>query len=263
MKTIVLDLDGTLLNSNHELDKITREYLIKIQEEGHKVVLCSGRSYSGMEQVAAQLKLDQFNGYVISYNGGEARNYKTKEKLFGNYFTREQVEDIHMLTAKYTENFVTYSEGKIHSVTKNAMIEKSAFIMNSEWDHEIIVPSPKIVLQDHVEKITEVYKEVKDLIKNYEKSLNVFRSVPHLIEITPFGSDKGHGIKKLIELAPELDREIIAFGDGENDITMLEYADRGIAMGNAMKTVKLVADEETVSNDEFGIVKALEKILGE
>lgn len=263
MKTIVVDLDGTLLNSKHEVDEETKNYLINKQKEGHKLILCSGRSYTGMESIAELLKLDMYGGYVISYNGGEAREYSTKKKLFTNNFTKETVSEINKLIGDYTQNFVTYSDGKIHSVTENAMVEHSAFLMKAEIDHNIIVESPKVVLQDEVSKITNIYDDVKHIINEYDDSLNVFRSVKHLIEITPFGSDKGYGIKKLIELKPELDREIIAFGDGENDITMLKFADIGVAMENAMQTVKKISDFETGTNDNQGIVRALEKILGE
>ncbi len=262
MKTIILDLDGTLLTTEHKIDLQTKEYLIQIQELGHRVILCSGRSYTGMEQIAAELELDRFGGYVLSFNGGEAMNYQTKEVLFTNNFTKKDVENIYELIAKYAQNFITYSPGKIHSKTNNAHVERSAYIMQAEIDHNIIVESPKIVLSDEIPIITKSFAEVKTLINKYNSTYNVFRSVPQLIEITPYGSDKGHGIKKLLELEKIKCDEIIAFGDGENDITMLEFADIGIAMGNAMENVKVVADQETDTNDNQGIIKALKKILG-
>lgn len=262
MKTIILDLDGTLLTTDHKIDAQTKEYLIKVQELGHRVILCSGRSYSGMEQIAAELEFERFNGYVLSFNGGEAMNYRTKEILFTNNFTKHDVENIYELISEYAQNFITYSSGKIHSKTNNAHVERSAYIMQAEIDHNIIVESPKIVLTDEIPVITKSFPEVKSLVNDYNSTFNVFRSVPQLIEITPFGSDKGHGIKKLLELENINCEEIIAFGDGENDITMLEFADVGIAMGNAMESVKVVANQVTDTNDNQGIIKALKKILG-
>ncbi len=263
MKTIVLDLDGTLLTSEHEVDPITKECLINVQKNGHRVILCSGRSYTGMEAIAEELKLDLYDGYVISYNGGEAVKFKTKQCLFRNNFTKENVEDIYDLVGNLTENYVTYSPGKIHSKTSNARVEKSAYIMNSEIDHNIIVDSPKIVLQDEEEVITSVYEQVKDKVLQYDSSFNVFRSVPQLIEITPYGSDKGHGLEKLLKLEKIETSEIIAFGDGENDLTLLQFAHIGVAMGNAMDSVKEVADRITDTNDNYGIIKELKNILGD
>ncbi len=263
MKYIAIDLDGTLLNDEHVLDEITKNYLIKIQEKGHKVILCSGRSYAGIRPLADEILLEKFDGYIVAYNGGSAYRAKESKSLFRTNFTLEVVKDIHKIVSNDAENFVTYGEGTINSLVHNHRIEKSAFIMQAKMTKNIFVPSPKIVLQDEVDVIEKIYHQTKKKINEYNKEVNVFRSVPHLIEITPKAANKGNGLRKLIEVEQLKQDNLIAFGDGENDLTMLEYASTGVAMGNAMENVKEIADFVTKTNNEHGIVIALEKILGE
>ena len=80
-------------------------------------------------------------------------------------------------------------------------------------------------------------------------------------EVTPEGADKGAALSRLcaqLEIVPE---EVIAFGDNLNDLTMLEWAGRGIAMGNALDEVKEIADEVTSTNVEFGVARILEELV--
>ncbi len=262
MKYIAIDLDGTLLNDNHMLDEVTKKYLIKLQEVGHKIILCSGRSYSGIKPLADQLMLEKFSGYIVAYNGGNAYRVKDNKKLFETKFSLKTVKDIHKIVSDGVENFVTYGDGTINSLIHNKRIEKSAYIMQAKMTKDIFVSSPKIVLQDETDVIEKIYHQTKQKIDKYNAEINVFRSVPHLIEITPKEANKGNGLKRLIEIENLKSDNLIAFGDGENDLTMLEYATMGVAMGNAMENVKAVADYITETNNKNGIVVALEKILG-
>ncbi len=261
MKYIALDLDGTLLNSNHEISKTTKDYLIEIQQQGHKVILCSGRSYFGIRDLADELKIKEYGGYIVSYNGGSATCPRKEKELFTNNFTVSEVRKLYEALDHYAENFVTYGHGTINCKVPNHRIETSSKIMNAEITTDILVNSPKVVLQDEVETISAIYPKVKDVVREIDSTYNVFRSVPHLIEITPYNSDKASGLKKLFEVE-NLDLDsLIAFGDGENDLTMLEFAHVGVAMGNAMDEVKNVADLITDTNDNDGIVLMLKELL--
>lgn len=92
---------------------------------------------------------------------------------------------------------------------------------------------------------------------------NATTSGVDFLEITPAGGDKGSALARLCaELGISAD-EVVAFGDNHNDITMLEWAGRGVAMGNAVETVKAVANEVTAHNDDFGVALVLEDLAGE
>lgn len=260
MKYVAIDLDGTLLNEQHELSSKTREYLINLQNTGVQLILCSGRSYHGIKPFADLLQIEKHNGYIISYNGGAATNAVTNELLFTNNFSEKEVRNIYGLIGELAENFVTYGERTINCKIPNERIEFSSQIMQARITRNIFVDSPKIVLQDEIEHIDKIYNDVKKIIAKENAAYNVFRSVPHLIEITPPNSDKGSGLQKLFK-SEKLKGKLIAFGDGENDLTMLNHADLGVAMANAMDQVKAAADTITLSNEQDGIVYMLEKIL--
>jgi len=103
---------------------------------------------------------------------------------------------------------------------------------------------------------------LEPLIKEkYKNTLNVYRSEPYFLEILPQNIDKAYSLSKLLEHLNLSKDEMIACGDGFNDLTMVEYAGLGVAMANAQDIVKEAADYITLSNDEDGIVHVLEKYI--
>lgn len=93
--------------------------------------------------------------------------------------------------------------------------------------------------------------------------LSIYTSAPFYIEVVSNGIDKGKALAGIAERLGIQREEIIAFGDEMNDLTMLQYAGHGVAMGNAVKPIKLIANEITASNDEDGIAKSLYKAFPE
>lgn len=86
-KLLVLDLDGTLTNSKKVITEHTRTTLIEAQKRGLKIVLASGRPTYGVAPLANQLELDKYEGYILSYNGGEIIDWKTGEMMYKTYWT--------------------------------------------------------------------------------------------------------------------------------------------------------------------------------
>ena len=83
-KLLVLDLDGTLTNQKKEVTEHTRRTLIEAQERGVKIVLASGRPTYGVAPLAEILELQKYEGYILSYNGGEIIDWKTGEMMYEN-----------------------------------------------------------------------------------------------------------------------------------------------------------------------------------
>ena len=90
-KLLVLDLDGTLTNSRKEISQRNRETLIALQKKGTKLVLASGRPTYGIAPLADELQINKFGGYILSYNGGEITDWKTKKMLFAKLLPDEVV----------------------------------------------------------------------------------------------------------------------------------------------------------------------------
>jgi Cof subfamily protein (haloacid dehalogenase superfamily) len=101
------------------------------------------------------------------------------------------------------------------------------------------------------------------VIEEIGDKLNVFRSEPFFLEIMPKNIDKAYSLGKLLEKLGLTKDEMIACGDGFNDLSMIKYAGVGVAMANAQEVVKEAADYVTLSNDEDGIVHVIEKYWAE
>ena len=97
--------------------------------------------------------------------------------------------------------------------------------------------------------------------KEFGDVLNIFRSEPFFMELTPPGIDKAKSLGRLLDITGIKREEFIACGDGFNDVSMIEFAGLGVAMANAQDAVKAVADEITLSNDEDGVALIVEKYM--
>jgi Cof subfamily protein (haloacid dehalogenase superfamily) len=103
---------------------------------------------------------------------------------------------------------------------------------------------------------------IEPIIKEkYKETLNIYRSEPYFLEILPKNIDKAYTLSKLVEHLNLTKEEMMACGDGFNDLTMIQYAGLGVAMANAQDIVKDASDYVTRSNDDDGIVHVLEKFI--
>ncbi len=107
-KMIVLDLDGTLTNRNKEITPKTKETLMKAQEQGKIVVLASGRPTYGVMPLAEELHLEDYGGYILSFNGGIIMNCKTKEVVFSRQIPAESNGKIIDLAQEHNVSILTY-----------------------------------------------------------------------------------------------------------------------------------------------------------
>ncbi len=263
MKYIVLDLDGTMLMSNHKVSEELKQLLIDLQNRGIKLVLCTGRNINTMRHVAKEVNLYQHDTYIITNNGGTITQIKDgKEiKLKETFFTKDQVSSLVKIVDGKTRNIMSFdidnryvnrfSRHNIKMMIRHRQIAKLG----------VERVANKVLFIDKIDVINKHYQTVSEAVAEYDEHINVFRSVPTLIEMTPKGSTKGGALKTIIEKHNINLDEVIAFGDGENDITMLEYVPNSVAMGNAFDSVKEVANDECDTNDNNGVYKYLSQLL--
>lgn len=102
-KLIVLDLDGTLTNSKKVITPRNREILIRVQEQGVRLVLASGRPTYGIVPLANELRMNEFGGFILSYNGGEIINWETQEMIYENVLPNDVVPVLN----KYQLNYLS------------------------------------------------------------------------------------------------------------------------------------------------------------
>lgn len=262
-KYIALDFDGTLLGANHDISERSVNLLRKLQEKGIVVILCSGRNVTQMNFVAEKINTEKHETFIISDNGGVVTQITNGERkiLRNAKFKSEELQEVLKIVDNRTRVISAFNDGKryLHKINIREMI-RAYFRFKERSLIGLPNQASKILLVDKKEKIENIYEQVKSDIVEAFPHLNVFRSVPTLIEVTPEGSTKGQGLELAFNLKGWSLEELIVFGDGENDISMFEVAGRAIAMENAFDTVKACADEICLSNENDGVADYLEKI---
>lgn len=264
-KILILDIDGTLVNSKKEITPETLKGLMQIQEEGHVVVLASGRPYPGMEAYVKEIGLDRFGGYAISFNGGMIINCATGEAVFEKSIPNRYAKPIYDYAVEKGIGMVTYKDGMVvtgrpidnyvqYEARLNHMAVHSVKDFVSYVDFDMI----KCLLTAEPDK-AEVCEQ--ELSKMLQSDLNVFRSEPYFIEITAKGIDKAESIAVLLDILGIKREASICCGDGFNDLTMVQYGGIGVAMDNAQQIVKDNADYITASCDDDGIAEVIKKFI--
>jgi len=127
-KMIVLDLDGTLMSSKNEILPKTKEALFKAQEQGVMIVLASGRPTYGMVKAAKELRLDEYPGYILSYNGGRIISVQTDELIYDKSLTPEICHELYDLSREMNVNIMAYEDEAIITADDDQYIQKEAHI---------------------------------------------------------------------------------------------------------------------------------------
>ncbi|MDE6850982.1 MAG: Cof-type HAD-IIB family hydrolase [Lachnospiraceae bacterium] len=265
-KILALDLDGTLTNSRKEITVDTKQAIREIQRQGHLVVLASGRPTPGAQAVADKLKLDQYGGYLLSYNGARMTDCKTGELLYQATMPQDVVPRIFAMAEELGIGMMTYqNDGIIAGSRVDEYMELEAGINGLEIRS---YRDPAAQLRHPVNKClgtaepavaAEIEQKYAD---TFGQQINVGRSEPFFIELTPMEVDKASSLERLRRQIGCDREDIIACGDGFNDKCMIQYAGIGVAMANAQEVVKEAADYVTEkTNDEDGIVEVIEKFI--
>lgn len=262
---IVLDLDGTLTNKDKIITPKTKESLMEAQKRGKKVVLASGRPTQGIVPLSEELELEQYGGYILSYNGGMIINCKTKETVFSRMLPVTANEKIISIAKEEGVNILTYSGDYIITgdascpyVEKEATINRLEVKQVFDMKEYVTFPVVKFLMLDDGDYLALVEPRVKAAMgKNY----SVYRSEPYFLEVLPKGVDKALSLERLLQSLDMTREQMIACGDGYNDLTMIQYAGLGVAMENAVLPVRKAADYITLSNNDDGIAHVVEKYM--
>ncbi|MFI3292769.1 MAG: Cof-type HAD-IIB family hydrolase [Rikenellaceae bacterium] len=265
MKIIVLDLDGTLTNSRKELSERNRLALIELQERGAKVVLASGRPTYGIVPLAHELELRKYGGYILSYNGGVIIDCATGKELYSNVLPGELIAPLYEGSKSYDTTILSYDAEYI--VTENgadkyvgveAHLNKMKIKEVDSFLDYFSYPLPKCLAVGDPNQVVELEKDLKG---RFGDVMNIYRSEPFFLELVPLGIDKAQSLSVLLEKIGGCREDMIAFGDGFNDLSMIQYAGVGVAMANAQDEVKRHADVIALSNDEDGVADYIEREL--
>lgn len=264
-KLLGLDIDGTLLNTKHEVSEKNRKFIKELDSKGVKVVLISGREPLSVKHFNKELNL---NNPIIGLNGGIITDHIGEKIFYENCIAGEDAKRIIDLA----ESFNMFSIVFIRDLLYIGSREDNRFEIFSRYSHSptreignlseyleknrLWSSINKVLLADDNEKLLE-YKNA--LQKGKKDRLTMGFSLPFFLEVYNSETSKGNALVKLGNILDIDKNEMITIGDGENDITMIEYADIGVAMANAPENVKDVADYVTLTNDEDGVSHVIQK----
>lgn len=264
-KLLALDIDGTLTNTQKDITPATLEKIIEAQEKGHIVAIASGRPLPEIRKIADTIELDRFGGYVLAFNGGRIVDYSTGEVVYQAVLDNDVVRDIYDYCLKAGCGMVTYDGDRVITgtdidgyMTFEASINHMEIMRIDNFREYIDFPLNKCLLTADPDKAEKIEQE---LAEKFGDQLNIFRSEPYFVEIMPPNVHKATSLEKLLEVLDMDRKDLVACGDGYNDLTMIEYAGVGVAMANAQDIVKEHADYITLSNDEDGLVPVVDKFI--
>ncbi|MEX0379904.1 Cof-type HAD-IIB family hydrolase [Leuconostoc sp. MS02] len=258
-KLIALDLDNTLLNPQKNISTRNELILKKLHRKGIKIILTTGRPIKGIVPFIKQLDLLKADDYAINFNGAVVVNNLNKKTLFSQDIVKKDILPIYNLAMTYHFPLDIVSLQQAYSIielgksTYENYIGSLMTFSNLSFTNLPDQKYYKFVCQDDptkLDKIVALLKTVDDL--------TIVRSRRNLLEFLPKGTNKKIGLEKLMSHFGIEWSEVIAFGDEENDEDMIQAAGVGVAMGNAVTSVKRSANDVTVSNVDDGVAVFLE-----
>ncbi len=260
-KLIALDMDGTLLNSKGEISERTLEAIHKAQDKGVLVTACTGRPLQGVDKYNDLLQID---GPVIIYNGAMIVHTTSREILFEENLNTKDARKLLELGKKHGTTMCVWSQNQLYGNILNERIHSYKKLSGVEplliENYEALLEQgiTKILWNDEVERVNFFMDE---LVRDDFEELSFCTSKPIFLELFSSKVSKAVAMETIGKLYHIDQSEMIAIGDGKNDLSMIEYAGLGVAMGNAPEEVKKKADVVTASNDCDGIAEIIEKYL--
>jgi len=271
-KLICIDVDGTLLNSKHKITKRTKEIILQAHEQGIHIVISTGRMYTDAEYYS---NLIGVKSPVIASNGAFIKEKENDKVIFKDIlgidlslklleiFRKHHIKPYFCTPHKfYYGNMmfkIVYLATKLVGVRNNNLDVEYVYSWN-QWRKVLHKEKDNIVKSEIIYRDAASIYELRSELKKIDQ-LEIVDSSRHNIEITRKGVSKGRAVAMLATFYDVKREEIITIGDSENDVSMIEYAGLGIAMGNATDIVKQKADYITDSNDNEGVANAISKFI--
>ncbi|MFT4417135.1 Cof-type HAD-IIB family hydrolase [Fredinandcohnia humi] len=261
---IALDLDGTLLKDDKTISARSKETLLKAKQAGHIVMIATGRPFRSSSMYYQELGL---TSPIVNFNGAYVHHPLDKNwGVFHNTMELGTVKEIVEVADHFrVKNILAevIDDVYFHNHDESMLdifgmgkpnIETGDLRKILKHDPTSLLIHPLETNVDEIRKyLTDVHAEVIDHRK--------WAAPWHVIEVIKSGLNKAVGVQKVADYYHIPSERIIAFGDEDNDLEMIEHVGHGIAMGNAIDELKNVAKNVTLSNEEDGIAIYLEEVL--
>ena len=262
---IAMDLDGTLNNDQKIITEKTKAALMAAQERGIRLALASARPSPGLFKERDILRLQDYQGILMSYNGGRIVDAATGKVLFETSMDLDQTKQVLRRLEELPVTPILDDGVQFYVADKNGYKVDYECKNNQMTCTEVgnladfLTFAPiKILMSVQPEELPQVQQQIAAFLP---EDLTVVQTAAFYLEVIPKIINKGQGIRDICTVLGIAPAQVISFGDAANDIPMLREAGMGVAMGNAADAVKAAADMVTLSNNDDGIAAALEKLL--
>jgi Cof subfamily protein (haloacid dehalogenase superfamily) len=262
-RLIALDVDGTLLNTHHQLSEVNAQAVLDAQSRGMHVVLATGKQYVGIVPLIERFGL---TAPQITSHGALVTDPSTGTPLYERgipvtagrkAFTIAQELDVTMVVAGHGKTWAT-----AHNHDIDYMLTYGDPVPTILDDLAQALTPPPTHLIALAYQQDRLYKTAyKRFAAELDGHLNVYKSSPYYIEFLHPAASKGNALAHVCDQLEITADEVVAVGDSFNDMSMLDYAGLSVAMGNSPEELKRNADRITLSNDEDGVAHLIHDLL--
>ncbi|MEG0288623.1 MAG: sugar-phosphatase [Carnobacterium sp.] len=265
IKLIAIDLDGTLLTDAKTISPKVKATLIKAKEKGIKIVVCTGRPLPGVIGFLKELNLEEKGDYVITYNGALVQQAYDGKAIAHHTMTFEDFLEVEAMSRKVGVHCQTIDQEAIYTANKDispyTVRESSLVNMPIKYRSvEEMDPNLEISKMMMIDEPSILDRGIAQFPAEFYEKYTVLKSEAFYLEVLNKSASKGQALKDLSSILDIPREQIMAIGDNENDRDMLVFAGIGVAMDNAIDSIKGISDHITHTNELDGVATAIEKL---
>lgn len=264
IELIAIDMDGTLLNPQHQITPAVKRAITEARRRGVYVVLTTGRPYVGVQDYLRQLDIQGSGDFCITYNGAlvlqaaEGTCILQETLGFDDYLYFEQMArefGVHFQAFDFDTLYTPNKDIGKYTVHESSMTGiPLKYRSVAEMDRTLRFP--KVMMIDEPALLEGAIARIPAIAR---ERYTIMKSAPYFLEILHKNVDKGAAVNMLAKHLGIKQENVMALGDQGNDMAMIAYAGLGVAMGNAIPELKAIAQFVTSSNTEDGVARAIEQ----